>query len=255
MSVLHLDSHQEHRTTKTNSSPSHHHDSTPSRQHPFICTGVEPIPLVHGRLRLRATETMLRNWIHIPAIFERFLTMKAAVASIQEKGKQNLILNLRCLLFSPVRQALLQPCPLQLARWNAYICGNHVSFHNSYFTFATFQMNSKFERHRLVSTILSLPHCMYMVTPQHYSLRRVFFPCTSHRTCVLHNLNKLHFSPPASATIHEHLKLLAKLLDYFLRRNKSNINRSTSFCNYGSPYYRLCPWTHLKAACRLQYAT
>jgi len=30
---------------------------------------------------------------------------------------------------------------------------------------------------------------------------------------------------------------------------------STYSGNYGSPYYKLCPWTHLKTACRLQYYT
>jgi len=59
------------RTTKTQST------ITPPRQHatqttPALCTGVEPIHLVHGRLRLQATEKMLRNWIHISDIFVRF---------------------------------------------------------------------------------------------------------------------------------------------------------------------------------------
>ena len=60
------------RTTKTRSSPSHHHDSAPPRQRPLICTGAEPIHPVHGPLRLRATEAMPRNRIHISAIFVRF---------------------------------------------------------------------------------------------------------------------------------------------------------------------------------------
>jgi len=42
------------RTTTTNSSSSHHHDSAQSRPHPLICTGEEPIHLVHGPHKLRA---------------------------------------------------------------------------------------------------------------------------------------------------------------------------------------------------------
>jgi len=42
------------RTTTTNSSSSHHRDSAPSRPHPLICTGAEPIHPVHGPPKLRA---------------------------------------------------------------------------------------------------------------------------------------------------------------------------------------------------------
>ena len=42
------------RTTTINSSSSHHHDSAPSRPHPLIYTGAEPIHPVHGPPKLRA---------------------------------------------------------------------------------------------------------------------------------------------------------------------------------------------------------
>ena len=42
------------RTTTTNSSSSPHHDSAPSRPHPLICAGAEPIHPVHGPCKLRA---------------------------------------------------------------------------------------------------------------------------------------------------------------------------------------------------------
>ena len=54
------------------SSPSHNHDSVVPRQTPLICTGAEPIHQVHGPPKPRATESMLRNRIHISAIFPPF---------------------------------------------------------------------------------------------------------------------------------------------------------------------------------------
>jgi len=41
------------RTATTNSSSSHHHDSAPSRPHPIICTGAEPIHPVHCPCQLQ----------------------------------------------------------------------------------------------------------------------------------------------------------------------------------------------------------
>jgi len=55
------------RTTKPHSSSSHHRDSAPPKQHPLICTGAEPIHLVHGRLRLPATEAIPRNGVYTSA--------------------------------------------------------------------------------------------------------------------------------------------------------------------------------------------
>jgi len=49
------------RTTQPHSSPAHHHDRAPPRQHTVICTGAETIHPVHDRLRPPATETILRN--------------------------------------------------------------------------------------------------------------------------------------------------------------------------------------------------
>jgi len=54
------------------SSPSRNHDSAAPRQHPLICTCAEPIHQVHGPPKPRATESMLRNRIHISAIFSPF---------------------------------------------------------------------------------------------------------------------------------------------------------------------------------------
>ena len=53
------------------SSPSRNHDSAAPRQNPLICTGAEPIHQVHGPPKPRATESMLRNRIHISAIYLR----------------------------------------------------------------------------------------------------------------------------------------------------------------------------------------
>jgi len=49
------------RTTATNSSSSHHHDSAPSRPHSLICTGAEPIHLVHARSQLGCAAEAPRN--------------------------------------------------------------------------------------------------------------------------------------------------------------------------------------------------
>jgi len=54
------------------SSPSRNHDSAAPKQHQLICTGAEPIQQVHGPPKPRATESMLRNRIHISAIFPPF---------------------------------------------------------------------------------------------------------------------------------------------------------------------------------------
>jgi len=59
-------------TAKPHNSPSRNHDSAAPRQRPFICTGAEPIHPVHGPPKLRAHESMLRNRIHIFAIFWLF---------------------------------------------------------------------------------------------------------------------------------------------------------------------------------------
>jgi len=62
-------------TTKPRNSSSRNHDSAAPRQHPLICTGAEPIRPVHGPPKLRAHESMLRNRIHIFAIFPPFLVV------------------------------------------------------------------------------------------------------------------------------------------------------------------------------------
>ena len=41
--------------------PSHHHDSTPPRQHPLICTDTEPIHPFYGPPKVPATEAIPRN--------------------------------------------------------------------------------------------------------------------------------------------------------------------------------------------------
>jgi len=57
---------------RARSSPSCNHDSAAPRQHPLICTGAELIHQVHDLPKLQATESMLRNRIHIFAIFPPF---------------------------------------------------------------------------------------------------------------------------------------------------------------------------------------
>ena len=85
---LHATLGTEARSRLHNRSTSHHHVSAPPRPHPLICTGAEPIHPVHGPPKRRASRstqwpaqptsrsivsTMLRNRIHIFAIFPRFL--------------------------------------------------------------------------------------------------------------------------------------------------------------------------------------
>jgi len=71
---------------------------------------------------------------------------------------------------------------------------------------------------------------MFMGTPQLYLLILEFPPCTSHRTCSSRNSDSGCTPPP---------------LTLF----------SIRYGNYGSPYYKLYPWTHLNTACRLQSVT
>jgi len=56
-------------------SPSRNHDSAAPRQHPLICAGAEPIHQIHDPPKPRATESRLRNRIHISAIFLPFYTL------------------------------------------------------------------------------------------------------------------------------------------------------------------------------------
>jgi len=57
---------------RARSSPSRNHDSAAPRQHPLICTVAEAIHQVRDPPKLQATESMLRNRIHIFAIFPPF---------------------------------------------------------------------------------------------------------------------------------------------------------------------------------------
>jgi len=77
---------------------------------------------------------------------------------------------------------------------------------------------------------LSAPYCMSMAIPQSYfkRLRQVFPPCTKLRTFSLHNSDQVSLLPPC---------------------HYSTFSLATMAC------YKLCPWTHLKPACRLQYVT
>jgi len=49
------------RTTKPSSSPSHHNDRAPPRQHPLICIFAKPMHPVHGLPKLLATEAIPQN--------------------------------------------------------------------------------------------------------------------------------------------------------------------------------------------------
>ena len=60
-------------TTKPRNSRSHNHDSTVPRQHPLICTGVEPIHPVHGPPRLRATSRCSEIGFTFSPFSRRFL--------------------------------------------------------------------------------------------------------------------------------------------------------------------------------------
>jgi len=60
------------RTTKPRSSPSHHHDSAPPRQHPRICTGAELIHPVDVPPKLPATEAILQNGVTFLAFVAHF---------------------------------------------------------------------------------------------------------------------------------------------------------------------------------------
>jgi len=109
-------------------------------------------------------------------------------------------------------------------------CGNHASFLTSYSTSPTSQMPHRFKRCRPLSTGHSAPHYMSMGIPQRYLLTLVFPPCTSHKICSSHNSDSGCTPPPPTLF-------------------------SILYSNYSSPYYKLCPWTHLNTACRPQSVT
>jgi len=69
---------------------------------------------------------------------------------------------------------------------------NHVSSHTSSSTFATYQMRHNLRHFRLASTSHSAPPCI----PQHYFLKQVFPPYTSHKICNLHNADSRCTPPP-----------------------------------------------------------
>ena len=59
------------RTTKPPQHPSRCSDSALCRPHPLICTGAEPMQLVHGSIRLLATRTIpqTRIFLHFSGLF------------------------------------------------------------------------------------------------------------------------------------------------------------------------------------------
>ena len=79
------------------SSPSRNHDSAAPRQHPLICTGAEPIHQVHGPPKPRVTKSMLRQRIHISAIFPPFFDcavtldiLSKVLSRVSEKASRGL---------------------------------------------------------------------------------------------------------------------------------------------------------------------
>jgi len=110
------------------------------------------------------------------------------------------------------------------------ICGNPVSFHIFYSTFATFLIPHNCKRYRPVSTDLLAPPYESIAIPQPYLLRQAFRLFTLRRTSNLYN-SDLDCTPLP--------------LPLF----------TISSGNFGSRYYNLCSSTHSKPACRLQYVT
>jgi len=154
------------------------------------------------------------------------MTIKAAVASILEKANKGHSLAL----------AVSYSLRYDKHHSNPTFCSSPAEILNlwkscilptSYSTSASSQTLHRFKRYRPPSTGHPTPHCMFMGTPQLYLLTLEFPPCTSHRTCSLHNSDS-GCTPPSLT-----------LFGIF-------------YGNYGSPYYKLYPWTHWNTACRLQ---
>ena len=57
-------------------------------------------------------------------------------------------------------------------------------------------MRHNLRHYRLASTSHSAPPCIFIDIPQHYSLKQVFPPYTSHKICNLHNLDSGCTPPP-----------------------------------------------------------
>ena len=142
------------------------------------------------------------------------------------KDQQRPFSSPRCLLFPLLRQAPVQPYLLQFASRNAQL----VEIMRPSKLSATSQTLHRFKRYRPPSTGHSATHCMFMGTPQLYLLTLVFPPCISHRACSSPNSDS--GCTPSPSTLF-----------------------SIFQGNCGSPYYKLCPWTHLDTACRLQSVT
>ena len=172
----------------------------------------------------------LKQFDHLGLRLDPMMNMKAAVAFILEKANKGHSLALAVSYSLCYVTSTTPTLPSAVRQLKCSTCGNHESFQTSYSTSATSQTLHRFKRYRPPSTGHSATHCMFMGTPQLYLLTLVFPPCTSHRTCSSPNSDS--GCTPSPSTLF-----------------------SIFYGNYGSPYYKLCPWTHLNTACRLQSVT
>jgi hypothetical protein len=121
--------------------------------------------------------------------------------------------------------------PFVIRPLKCLICGNPASFkfHISFSTFATCLMLHKCKPYRPISTDLLAPQYMSMAIPPRYLLRQESPSYITQNLQLAQLRIRLHSSPPAT-------------IQHFSG-------------NSGSIYCKLCPSTHSKHACRLQYAT
>ena len=148
------------------------------------------------------------------------VNLKAAVSSIQEKA--NKAYSLVLTVSDSLQYGKHHSNPTYAAhQLKCLTFGNHVSSHTSSSTSATYQMRQNLRHYRLTSTSHSALPCMFMDIPQHYFLKQVFPPCTSHKICNLHNLDSGCTPPPPPQP-------------------------SVSSGVYGSHCCQQCLWTRLK---------
>ena len=155
---------------------------------------------------------------------DTMVNIKAAVSSIQEKANKA-----HCLVL-----AVSYSLHYDKNHSNPTICSSPIemlnlwksSSHTSSYTPNTYKMRHNIRHYRLASTSHSTPPCMSMDIPQHYFLKQVFPPCTSHKICNLHNLDSGCTPPPPPQC-------------------------SISPGVYGSHCCKQCLWMRLKTACRM----
>ena len=130
----------------------------------------------------------VKQFDYVGVRIDTMVNMKAAVSSIQEKANKahSLVLAVSYSLRYDKHHSNPTICSSPVEMLNLWkSCVPHTSSSTS----ATYQMRHNLRHYRLASTSHSAPPCMFMDIPQHYFLKQVSPPCTSHKICNLHNLD------------------------------------------------------------------